>query len=283
MKYCVNALYRAHVSARKNGCNCLAHRLHRCQCPMSGSRLCTLKNFDCTGKNALVCQCPMSGSRLCTWEELFSEKATELCQCPMSGSRLCTDLYWITNEDLDYSVSMPYVGLTSLHMYNSCELIHSTTVSMPYVGLTSLHVPFHNNPKPAIYGVNALCRAHVSAQYYCIDEDMVVRVACQCPMSGSRLCTDSIRVTPGMIAVCVNALCRAHVSAHLLGVTGFCALWLCQCPMSGSRLCTELIRTHKFMFSICVNALCRAHVSAPCPLKPLVFMRGSSPIFCVFI
>ena len=37
-------------------------------------------------------------------------------------------------------VSMPYVGLTSLHTNMAYYLESIVIVSMPYVGLTSLHV-----------------------------------------------------------------------------------------------------------------------------------------------
>ena len=86
-------------------------------------------------------------------------------------------------------MSMPYVGLTSLHKRraDATERI-ADLVSMPYVGLTSLH---QSNVSPLSDGtsrVNALCRAHVSALASFMTERIGHEV-CQCPMSGSRLCT----------------------------------------------------------------------------------------------
>ena len=62
-------------------------------------------------------------------------------------------------------VSMPYVGLTSLHLTNSHGPRFEWIVSMPYVGLTSLHKKWK----------------HV--------QNVGIKTVCQCPMSGSRLCT----------------------------------------------------------------------------------------------
>ena len=62
-----------------------------CQCPMSGSRLCTLIEEGSGIFSTIVCQCPMSGSRLCTVIDGKMEfPEVPECQCPMSGSRLCT-------------------------------------------------------------------------------------------------------------------------------------------------------------------------------------------------
>ena len=109
---------------------------------------------------------------------------------------------------------------------------------MPYIGLSSLHSEgVHTGQTPQVC-VNALCRALVSAQMKKLIE-ILVEWMCQCPISGSRLCT------------------------FLESFTQYMWWILCQCPISGSRLCTSL----KLLIAIIgiaasVNALYRAHVSA---------------------
>ena len=111
-----NALCRAHVSApRRNGLqstrvtsfvsmHCVGltslHNVrsfrrtpnaYRCQCPVSGSCLCTRTLLLRRRWQRLLCQCPVSGSCLCTRTLLLRRRWQRLlCQCPVSGSCLCT-------------------------------------------------------------------------------------------------------------------------------------------------------------------------------------------------
>ena len=75
---------------------------------------------------------------------------------------------------------------------------------------------------------------------------------CQCPMSGSRLCTAILTTRVCIILSCVNALCRAHVSAQIKERANTMKKFLCQCPMSGSRLCTKMIHIHS-LFGLVVS------------------------------
>ena len=114
--------------------------LNLCQCPVSGSRLCTVIR-DEEDARQVMCQCPVSGSRLCTVRKVIKfNKKYFLCQCPVSGSRLCT------SEN------------------NYISLKEFLRVSMPCLGLTSLHEIAERAEKIwAKVRVNALSRAHVSA------------------------------------------------------------------------------------------------------------------------
>ena len=59
---------------------------------------------------------------------------------------------------------------------------------MPCLGLTSLHFGAWETMKRIVRCVNALSRAHVSARSHRIS-DRKSWTTCQCPVSGSRLCT----------------------------------------------------------------------------------------------
>ena len=157
---------------------------------------------------------------------------------------------------------------------------------MPCLGLTSMHIIFWIIWILIIVCVNALSRAHVSARHPLLRElpiqtncvnalsrahvsarrkggNMITEVLCQCPVSGSRLCTQpvslhhverrivsmpclgltSLHLSPLSSSSirsqgCVNALSRAHVSALNPNFDGTNDE-LCQCPVPGSRLCTR--------------------------------------------
>ena len=154
----------------------------------------------------------------------------------MSGSRFCT----------------------SLQITSQCA--KRLGCQCPMSGSRLCTVLFQEKDGSITAGVNALCRAHVSALCTMEENNMAKRPVCQCPMSGSRLCTACF-------------CCRE------CGIRG-----RCQCPMSGSRLCTRWTLRKRNCDLICVNALCRALVSAPCPLKTPVFMRVSDPVFlCIYL
>jgi len=110
-----------------------------------------------------------------------------VCQCPMSGSRLCT-LTRVHARVCYYTVSMPYVGLTSLYDVKNIAA---------FVGKVR---------------VNALCRAHVSVRcfaFLCADCLLCVNALCRAHVSAQgRIMFNFINNTG------VNALCRAHVSAR---------------------------------------------------------------------
>ena len=110
-----------------------------------------------------LCQCPVSGSRLCTHAKLFRYYSGVLCQCPVSGSRLCTYGIWGKGISYIWIVSMPCLGLTSLHHLTLPKRVVSRTVSMPCLGLTSLHARIERGSSEYLISVNALSRAHVSA------------------------------------------------------------------------------------------------------------------------
>ena len=134
-----------------------------------------------------MCQCPVSGSRLCTKTEAYTKMCSDLCQCPVSGSRLCTaeNVYHQILEKLCVNaLSRAHVSARrNMRSYKHDAGI----VSMPCLGLTSLHF---------------------SALFISTLEKM-----CQCPVSGSRLCTIDFS------------------DLETLNT-------MCQCPVSGSRLCT---------------------------------------------
>ena len=60
---------------------------------------------------------------------------------------------------------------------------------MPCLGLTSLHKNYYRHHKHIIECVNALSRAHVSAPPQMVLGKLHPKGSCQCPVSGSRLCT----------------------------------------------------------------------------------------------
>ena len=206
---------------------------------MSGSRLCTLCQLNPKKLMMYMCQCPMSGSRLCTpkfqrsysdcfWvsmpyvgltslhdtKEVMRERNLYPCQCPMSGSRLCTE-YRLKAVGFHYNaVSMPYVGLTSLHSLKSfTELLKGM-------------------------GVNALCRAHVSAQYY-RDMGMMLKENVSMPYVGlTSLHQDEKNCNFSSTDVSMPYV--GLTSLHRILISSMKVTTWCQCPMSGSRLCTHI-------------------------------------------
>ena len=107
----------------------------------------------------------------------------------MSGSRFCT----------------------SLQITSQCA--KRLGCQCPMSGSRLCTVLFQEKDGSITAGVNALCRAHVSALCTMEENNMAKRPVCQCPMSGSRLCTRWTLRKRNCDLICVNALCRALVSA----------------------------------------------------------------------
>ena len=171
-EFCVNALSRAHVSAQPD------------------EAVAALTDEGCV--NALSRAHVSARNMVCA-----SACYTYMCQCPVSGSCLCT-------PSKDYFLKQFY-----------------TTVSMPCLGLMSLHRNGETEHEPINTGVNALSRAHVSARQKRLPMAMQQLVSmpclglmslhikaeakshhkhsCQCPVSGSCLCTLPLK-TPSLYA-----------------------------------------------------------------------------------
>ena len=81
------------------------------------------------------------------------------CQCPMAGSRLCT----LVDEDIEASIEDCVNALCRAHVFAQnagyLELAEGKAVSMPYVGLTSLHLLGMLVMLVGLSCVNALSRA----------------------------------------------------------------------------------------------------------------------------
>ena len=120
--------------------------------------------------------------------EKMEQAVRKVCQCPVSGSRLCT----VATNTIEWKIKVSANALSQAHVsapaYNISLTALWEEVSMPCLGLASLHA--------------APCAGYRCSEW------------CQCPVSGSRLCTFG--------GACVR---------RWYGI-------MCQCPVSGSRLCT---------------------------------------------